>query len=219
MKILLINQNSPSMRSIYYSIFCLIFLSSCASIAGFEEGRSNGKGNGTAIASLNYSRTPDLDTEDGDEIIDLAGAPFLEISGRYGLTEKLDFGVKVNTFLNLGANVKYQLVGDRQSPFALGTGLEFGLFGGINIWNIQVPLYTSFYPSDKLCVYVTPKYIYQTAGFGNGGANYVGANAGFLFGSRHKFGIDFAYYRVGTAESSAGLLNFGIGGKFLFGDN
>ncbi|HMS69642.1 MAG TPA: hypothetical protein PKD18_15960, partial [Saprospiraceae bacterium] len=90
------------MRSIYYSIFCLIFLSSCASIAGFEEGRSNGKGNGTAIASLNYSRTPDLDTEDGDEIIDLAGAPFLEISGRYGLTEKLDFGVKVNTFLNLG---------------------------------------------------------------------------------------------------------------------
>lgn len=206
------------MKSLFYLLFVISLFTSCASITGFEEGRSNGEGNVTAIGSLNYSRTPDLDGQDGD-IIDLAGAPFIEFSGRYGVLDKLDIGAKVNTFLNLAVNAKYQLIGDQYSKFAMGTGLEFGVFGGISIWNVQVPLYTSFYPSETFCVYFSPKYIYQTAGFDSGGANYIGANGGFLFGRKHKLGLDFAYYRVGTVDSTAGLINVGIGGKFLFGSN
>lgn len=202
-----------------------VFFSSCASLTGYQDGRSVGEGNGEAMISLNFSQSPTFsDLEELDEIEEIPSFTFpnIELAGKYGATEKLDITLRMNTNLNLGVGAKYQMIGDRTSQFALGLGAEAGTFGLITgLWNVQVPLYTSFHPSDKFTLYASPRYIYQFSTIGGvEGWNYLGGNFGFLFGSKHKFGLDIGYYQVGaTGVDNIGLITAGIGGKFVFGNN
>lgn len=210
-----------------FSLFFLIILafSSCASLTGYQDGKSVGAGNGEAMISLNFSQSPtftDIEDSFGIEEIPSFTFPNIELGGRYGVSEKLDITLRMNTNLNLGVGAKYQLIGDRASEFALGLGAEAGTFGLITgLWNVQVPLYTSFHPSDKFTIYASPRFIYQFSTIGGvEGWNYLGGNFGFLFGSRHKFGLDIGYYQVGaTGVDKIGLISAGIGGKFVFGNN
>lgn len=201
------------MKNIFY-FFLILLASSCASITGFEDGRTLGDGNHGLMISGNYTYLPDL--SDGSIIGESGGAPFAEISYKFGVSDKLDIGGRANTFLNIAANVKYNLIGGHDAGFALATGLELGMFGGLNVWNVQVPLFASFHPSEKLSVYLSPKYIFQTAGTEADGAHYLGSNIGILIGKTHKLGFDLAYYNVGSGGDFAPMLNFGIGGKFFF---
>ncbi|MBK8055059.1 MAG: hypothetical protein IPK35_17750 [Saprospiraceae bacterium] len=206
-------------------IFAVLYFSSCASLTGYQDGRSVGEGNGEAMISLNFSQSPTFsDLEELDEIEEIPrfAFPNIELAGKYGATEKLDVTLRMNTNLNLGVGAKYQLIGDRSSEFALGLGAEAGTFGLITgLWNVQLPLYTSFHPTEKFSIYASPRFIYQfTTIGGTEGWNYLGGNFGFLFGSRHKFGLDIGYYQVGaTGVDNIGLVSVGIGGKFAFGSN
>lgn len=194
---------------------CIVLLfSSCASITGFEEGRTNGENKHSVLASANFTYIPDL----GDDSIlgSSGGAPFIEASYKYGIKERLDIGIRANTFLNLAVNSKFQLLGDQQSKGALSTGIELGIFAGLSVWNVQIPLMASYYPKENICLYVNPRYIFQTAGAQTEGANYIGSNLGVLFGSKNKFGIDLAFYKVGAASEFASMLNLGLGYKFVF---
>lgn len=203
----------------------LIFLSSCASLTGYQDGRSIGEGNGEAMISINGSQTPSFgDIDDGTNTIEIPTFiyPNIEIGGRYGVTEKLDVTLRMNTSLNLGIGAKYQLAGDRTTKYAVGTGLELGTFGLVSgLWNAQVPLYLSLHPTEKFSFYLSPRYILQFATIGElGGWNYLGGNTGILFGSKHKFGIDVGFYSVGATDvDRINLITAGIGGKFAFGDN
>jgi hypothetical protein len=203
------------------------FLSNCASLTGFHDGKTLGQGNGEFSASLSYNATPAFkDIDDGVDSISTdipsIGFPNLEFGGRYGINEKVDLTLRLNTSLNLGFGAKVQVVGDRDSKVALALGAEIGSFGLIlPLWNVQVPVYFSVHPSEKFTWYATPKYIYQfsTVGEVTGGARYVGANTGLLFGSKNKFGIDFGYFNAGIDGATTGLFQFGIGGRFAFGNN
>jgi hypothetical protein len=87
---------------------------------------------------------------------------------------------------------------------------------------MQLPLYFSFHPSDKLTLYASPRYVYQfnTLGGLQSSWNYLGGNAGILLGRKHKFGIDIGHYRVSIPKLSNPILfNIGVGGKFFFGNN
>lgn len=223
------NQINNSMKTKTY-FFGLMILSSllftgCASLTGYQDGRSVGEGNGEGMISLNLSQSPsftDLEDSLGIDEIPSFRFPNIELSGKYGVTEKLDVTLRMNTNLNLGVGAKYQLIGDRSSEFALGIGAEAGTFGLITgLWNVQLPLYTSFHPTEKFTIYASPRYIYQFSTIGGvEGWNYLGGNFGFLFGSRHKFGLDIGYYQVGaTGVDKLGLVSVGIGGKFAFGNN
>lgn len=201
-----------------------VLFSNCASLTGFQDGRTAGKDRGDLTASLNVSQSPDFnDWADQDDTVrnfipDLF-LPNIEIGGRYGIADNLDININVNTYLNLNLGAKYQFFGDRESPTALAVGLEVGTFGLVSsLWNVQVPLFFSVHPSERFSWYLSPRFIYQFSAFtGAGiGLNYFGGNTGFFFGDRHKFGLDIGYYDVGnrTVNSSIGLVQVGIGVRF-----
>jgi len=200
----------------------------CASLTGFQDGRTLGKDNGEIGGSINFTRSPDfdiLDDEDSDSLdvtLPSATFPFLEFSGRFGVADKVDVGVRLNTNLNLGVNAKFQVVGDQESPFAMALGAEIATFGLLSgFWNVQIPVFLSVHPSERMSVYLTPRYTYQfsTLAGAENGLSYVGANAGIMFGARNKFGFDIGYHNVSAGEGngSLDLLQFGLGARFPIG--
>ncbi|MBL7775891.1 MAG: hypothetical protein JNK89_07790 [Saprospiraceae bacterium] len=203
-----------------------LLCSNCASLTGFQDGRTVGQNNGEFSASLNVASSPDFnDWEDqADSIADIPNLFFanIEFAGRYGVAEKVDLTLRLNTTLNLGVGAKFQVVGDRESPVALALGAELGTFGLVSgLWNVQVPVYFSLHPQENFAWYLSPRYIYQFTSYAGAddGLSYVGGNTGLLFGKRHKFGIDVGYYRVGTDGSRIGALQIGLGGRFAIGKN
>lgn len=210
----------------------LLFLSSCASISGFQTGRTVGAETGEIMFSVNGTRSPDFD-ELSDENVDTVNAenfsiffPNIEIGGRYGITDKLDFGIRANTNLNIYADVKYQFVGDQESPVAIAAGAGLGMFGFVTgtggLFNFQIPLYASYHPTESLDLYLAPRYVGQwgtVLGESSGLINYFGANAGFLTGRRTKFGVDVAYYGLSNSDTgfNDSLFQIGFGMKFKIG--
>lgn len=75
--------------------------------------------------SLNVSQSPDFFYDDGEDVLeDNFAFPNLELTGRYGVSDKFDVGVKLNTNLNLSITTKYQFLGDRQSKAAMAIGAD-----------------------------------------------------------------------------------------------
>jgi hypothetical protein len=207
----------------FASIFlALLLLNGCASLTGYQDAKAVGKSKVEGGLSINISKSPDFISEDIDDSLGVDNGitfPNVELFGRYGVTDKLDIGAKLNSNLNLSITSKYQLLGDKYSKTAVAVGAEFGTFGLItNLWNIQLPLYLSVHPMDNLSIYLSPKYIYQfgVGDLTNESLSYIGGNSGILFGKKNKFGIDFGYYRFGGLDTfSKGIYTIGVGGKFL----
>jgi hypothetical protein len=202
-----------------------LLFTNCASLTGFMTGRTVGANRGEFMATLNASQTPDFDL-DGDESdsleIDNYYFPNLELSGRYGIVDKIDIGLKVNSNFNLALDARFQLIGDQYSPFALSAGAGFGTFALFAaLYNVQIPLYLSVHPSETVAIYVSPRYVAQfAAGDISGSINYFGGNAGILIGGEKvKFGIDAGYYDIGKEELSFGIATFGLGVKVPLGNN
>ena len=201
----------------------------CASLSGFHTGRTVGENRGEFTASINAGNAPDF-SDDEDNISDELSVVFfpnIELGGRYGVSERFDVGVRLNTSLNVLLDVKYQLVGDQESPFAMSTGAGFGTFGLIStqtaLLNFQVPLYTSYHPTESIGIYLSPRYIGQ---FGtvfsetSGLLSYYGFNTGAEFGKETlRFGLDYGFYRLNSPGQirNTSVMQFGIGLKFTFG--
>ena len=202
--------------------FTLFTLHSCASLTGYQDGRALGAEKGELGVSLNVSQSPDFYYDGDDDVLDESFAfPNLELSGRYGATDKLDVGVKLNTNLNLSITTKYQILGDQHSKTAIAIGADVGTFGIVSsLWNAQLPLYFSVHPSEKISWYFSPRYIFQfAAGDLSSNVTYLGGNTGLLFGKRHKFGFDLGYYNLTNFDDGGiNLLTIGVGGKFVFGE-
>ncbi|MCO6486541.1 MAG: hypothetical protein J5I41_12265 [Saprospiraceae bacterium] len=202
----------------------MLLMSSCASLTGFQEARTLGEGNSEILVSLNLSQSPnfnDIEDEDGEELTDVPTLffPNIEAAFNYGVAEKINVGVRLNTNLNIGIGAKFQLLGDQTTSNALAIGADVGTFGLIGgLWNVQIPLYYSFHPTEKFAWYLSPRYTYQFSSFtgAENGLSYMGGNTGLLFGTKHKFGVDIGYYQVGGFDESIGIFQVGVGGKFRF---
>lgn len=223
----MVNRSFPSsIQTLFAGYVFLFVLSSCASLTGFQDGRTMGEDNGDGAISLNFTQGPAFSNfGDSLQAENIVSVPFpnIEVGGRYGVIDKLDLMVKVNTNLNFAIGAKYQLWGEPQSKFAFAAGAEAGTFGlFLGIWNLHLPLYASYHPSEKIAFYASPRYVYQFNSFGEilSSWNYLGGNAGILMGRKHKFGVDFGYYRVSIPElNNPILINIGVGGKFFFGND
>ena len=205
------------------SLAVSFLFTNCASLTGFQTARTVGEGNGEMLISLNVSQTPEFDFDSNDTTdVQNFFFPNLEISGRYGITEKLDIGLRANSNLNLAFDAKYQVIGDRISPVAVAVGGGVGTFGLFAaLWNVQIPLYFSFHPSEMIDIYISPRYIAQfAAGDLSGSLSYFGGNAGIMFGRRTKFGIDAGLYNVSAVHQDIlPIYTVGFGVKIPFGNN
>lgn len=94
-------------------VLCLtvlsLFVSGCATMTGFEEGRTLGENNSEFGGSVNLTVAPDLFGNDAD-IDNINSFPNLELGYKYGALDDLDVGIRVNSNLNLGVYTKYQLL-------------------------------------------------------------------------------------------------------------
>jgi hypothetical protein len=209
------------------AVLSLAFLlSNCAALSGLQDGKTLGKGVTELNGSINVNSSPDFnklgDRDTSTFIGDIPSLflPYLEFGARYGVTDKVDITLRLNTFLNLGVGAKFQVAGNQESKVALALGAEVGTFGLISgLWNVQVPVYFSLHPTEKFTWYLSPRYIYQFtsySGLGDG-LSYTGGNTGLLFGSHHKFGIDFGFYNLSSGDDNTPLIQVGLGGKFILG--
>jgi hypothetical protein len=203
---------------IQFLFFTVILLDSCVSLSGFEEGRSLKEEQSVIQLHLNSMQINDFSST-GDNIFNTDFFPNLEIGYKYGFSDAFDLGLKVNTFGNIGVNSKYQIVGDQQSSFAMSLGMEFNSFAAFRLFNAHLPLYMSYYPAEKWTLNFAPRYALQ---FGSGFSDdviralqYAGGNVGILYGRKHKIGIDFGYHQLFAPDESVGMINVGIGGRFL----
>lgn len=224
------NNKKMNQKTLFvYSVLALVvfLFSNCASLTSFESGRTSGKNGGIFTASLNASKTPDFFFENIDSTnIPSFFFPNLEGSLKYGVLEKLDIGIKANTNLNLMIDAKYQIIGDQSSPAAVSLGLGVGSFGFPSpLWNVQIPVYFSLHPTEKMAIYATPRYTYQFL-VGDldskiGHLGYTGGNVGILIGKDVRFGLDAGLYNVkaGNVIGKVDLetyLSFGIGVQVPF---
>lgn len=214
-------QSKPFLKAgLFFGLVAI--LSSCASLTGFQTGKTVGRNNGEILVSANLSQTPEFDLTENDTTGEVPRLyfPNLEASGRYGITDRIDVGLRVNTNFNFAGDVRFQLIGDQDSPVAVSTGIGFGTFGLLaSLWNMQIPLYVSVHPTDKIAVYISPRYINQFhAGDISGHLNYFGGNAGIVFGKKPQIGLDMGLYNLSVKNSdSVPLATFGVGVKFPLG--
>lgn len=205
----------------------VLSFNSCATLTGFNTGRTVGKDQGEVALSLNFANVPEFqESEEVNEVLKQIVIPLVELGGRYGVAENVDIGIRINTALNFLVDTKIQLVGGQDGPFALSTGVGLGAFGVVSgagmLLNFQVPLYTSYHPSETFAIYLSPRYIGQ---FGtnfqesSGMLNYFGANTGFETGRKVRFGLDIGYYSLWNQNEglNSNILQLGIGMKFKFG--
>ncbi|NUQ26113.1 MAG: hypothetical protein HUU34_19355 [Saprospiraceae bacterium] len=207
----------------------ILLWSGCASLTGFQTGKTVGDEKGEIAMSVNFVSAPDFDPDDDEEpdgnlVISRIG--LFEFGGRYGVAEKIDIGMRINTVLNFLADVKVQVVGDQTSVFAMALGGGVGGFGFVStdgmLMNFQVPVYFSIHPNDKFALYAAPRYIGQfgtTFERSSGMLNYFGSNFGFEAGKKVKFGLDIAYYNLWNdgEEIDNSLFQIGFGVKFTLG--
>lgn len=216
--------------TILCSILATILLfTQCAQLSSFQTAKVVGKNNGEigfAAGGAGFSGIIDELDESETPIL-----PIFELWGRYGVGNKVDLGLKLSTGLSGVFDAKFQLVGDRQSTFAMALGGGIGFQGGTlesALLQGHIPLHMSIHPSEKVGIFLTPRYISQFI-IGDGSINYAGASTGIEIGTRIKFIADFSYFGLLNdtgdiddglfGDFGTGLFQGGIGMKFLIGDN
>ncbi len=190
-----------------------ICFNSCISISSLETARvvdpkQFAVGVGTGIPNYSFTR-------DNEEIKVLGMVS--EVSWRYGLVEQLDIGLNLKLVGLLGMDIKYQYYGDSQSRFAAAAGFEAGYFfipsteyNDANTFETAIPLFFSYHPTEKLGVYLNPKYIYRKYGSIES-TSFIGAVGGFRFGGKRAAFIEYAFLYNGSSDwSNQRQFNIGI---------
>lgn len=205
------------------TLLLILTLSGCVSFTGYNDGRALGKGKKEMLASVNLTQSASVDLlnpKNKKADIPILTFPAVAYGGKTGATDKIDLYFRVTTSLNLNGGVKFQLIGTRSSMFAMGIGAELGMFvlNNASIFNTQIPLFTSYHPSENLAIYLTPRYVYQFKSSERPyNFNYFGGNIGILYGKKHKIGLDIGIYRLALGEiERLTFSSLGIGGRFIF---
>jgi len=197
-------------------VFLAVLLSiGCAQLSSFQNGRTVGHGNGEAGLAISASGLTDAFDNDGTATFFVA-----EAYGRYGVSENFDIGLKLSTGLTGVVDFKFQVAGDKVSPFAMSVGPGFGFQGAIaetSLIQLHLPLHMSYHPNEKSAFYASPRYISQII-TGEGAANYLGSSLGFENGDNVRLTIEGSYFRLLSDREidglGVGLFQFGAGIKF-----
>lgn len=221
-------KNQKGLTSIIVFAIITVFFTGCASMSSMQTARVTDKGKFGVGFSGGYVKT---ELQMGDiEGIDVAG-PLMEISARYGITEKLDVGAKLGIIGTSGADAKFQFLGDKQSKLASSAG--FGVYylssessTTINqttstvksmVIDMHFPLYFSVHPTSYLGIYAAPKYILRLNNYDDNGvsesasSNWLGLTTGLRLGKKNALFVEYSYFGSSAYSVPLGQFMIGIG--------
>ena len=220
---------TTTIKNFIFGALAITLLGSCFSINNFQSAKTLKKNQWEAGlgASGGTSFTLNADPADTLQGPDKIGLPLADVIvfGRYGLNDHVDIGLRLSALGDLGVDAKFMAIGNQESKFTLspGVGLSTNIrfLGATNLYQIEVPLHSSYNFSDKFAVFLTPRYIGQSADvilfdLGGGWLNYVGGSVGAEFGNNIRFIIGGNYLRS-LSFSELNNFNIGAGVKFRFG--
>ena len=196
----------------------LIGMSSCGSLTGFQDAKTLGKKQKAEVYSFSALKQPIF----GDNILDIFGSdlgsindlPTLEYFYRYGLSKKVDINFRCNSNMGVSGGCKIQFIGDKNSKFAMASGLElssFFLFS--NLFQISFPLYFSYQFDGGATIYCSPKLnAFKFLNLGEANFNYFSANVGFISTAKKGVIVDLGLYRLETNHNRHQLfITLGVG--------
>ena len=159
------------LRFVFFLTIVFVGLS-CTSSLGFQTAKTLEEDRVLLAWTSDASITTRLKPQ--SHVVGYGINPFLGFAFRSGTRVKnLDWGYQLGWQSPLGADVKYQFIGDRKSFFAAATGLGLGWipplwssFGKGSIWDFKslytatVPVFLTFDFDDKSAITFTPSYRY-----------------------------------------------------------
>ena len=217
---LMLNKLTFSFKFLHCLPFlALALLNGCVSMSTMQTGRTAGKGGAEVNLGASVVKLEALVDVDSTEL----NGGLVEGDFRYGITEKLDLGLKISLLGTSGIYGKYQLIGDRTSKFALSAGLGAGYLAiesgaddnktKSTIVDLYVPIYASVHPTEWLAIYAAPRYNLR---FGSESSSWYGGTGGIRLGKR--FGGFFEYswmdsdVAIKPLRQITGGISIGFGG-------
>ncbi len=202
----------------------IIFFGSCGSYSSMQTARTVEAGTGEVGLGLFYPYgVINAVAQVADKEKKNFTIPYIQATGKYGIIDRLDAGINLSTFGQLGLEAKYQFFGDQESLFAAASGIGFNTFF-FYYYDFQIPIHLSVHPLENLGIYATPKYIGQfinSFGLANTYFDYAGISGGIMYGDRVKIGLDitaaFPLRKIYSIDVFPNLYNFGVGVKWKIG--
>ena len=199
-----------------------MFTVSCGQLSSLQTGKALGK-NKVSIGGALWAYSVD-NNNSGNGDLGSGVFPYGEIFGRFGLTDKLDVGVKLSAVGNILVDGKFQILGNETSKFAAALGAGFELqatrFSEVLVYRTHLPLYLSFHPNQKTAFYLTPRLAFQKVSNGSD-TFFPGVSVGLenKFSSKFRLYVEGSYYRPSSETISYSRNNFylfGAGCAFIF---
>ena len=168
-------------------------MSSCSSLTTFQTGRTIGKNQqGFQINASGYV----LIDQDFNDIFVL---PYFEFNGSYGFTQRLEGRITASSSLSFLGSMKYQFIGDQNSPFALSLepGLEitesnYGAGEPSFITRYHFPIHMSWHNLSNKALYFSPKYTLQNDG--EDISHFPGFSTGIAMDRKRTYFIGCGYF-------------------------
>jgi hypothetical protein len=194
------------MKNSLIVIFLALFTVSCVSTASFQTAKTTDKGDfGAGLAS---SLAID---ESADFVI-----PAITAHVRYGITEKIDAGIRFGVLALPTLDVKYQFYESENGKIAAAVG-GFGGFATFNTANgeqsnrigeLGVPIFASLHLTEWLAFYINPRISYRgihtndAGNIENQNELWYGLNTGIRLGKKVGFLVEYAAFGIlpGTAH-------------------
>jgi hypothetical protein len=196
-------------------------LSGCASMSTMQTARTNDKGQFTGFFGGGAVNS-DLALGELDTIS--ISAPFLEVGGRYGVSDKLDVGLKLAIIGTAVADAKYQFLGTKESKFAGSIGLGLGYLSVSSddskskIFDVMTPAYFSYHPNDWFSLYTSPRYVLrinsyttETDATGSSTSNWYGVTGGMRIGRKFAFLGEYSYFKNDEIDTPFSQITAGFG--------
>lgn len=193
-------------KDFYWFPLLVVILVGCTSTESLQDGRSLSKGVSEFSSTINVGNFNDVSGAwPADTIV-----PDVKVQYGYGLSNRFDLGIKVNSAFFGSIQTKYQLIGTQNSMGAVSIFNEIGVnsatvfLGRFDYYNL-----TSIIGSihlKKFAIFTTPKFLFQDFQLREWPGKMpdepiqreikkpFGLSYGVIYGSKHRFGLEFSHY-------------------------
>lgn len=200
-----------------YLIISIAVLSNCAQLSIYQTARTEGKGNLTITPVVEGNSL----LERGAGTSTSATLPSARAEISYGIRDNLDITANISSYASLLTSLKYRILGNNDSPFAMAVmpGYEYQVSlanSGISVSRLHFPLIFSYFSSEQLGYFISPKYTLQVQE-GSENISYPGFSAGInLKMARVDYTIGasgFFPFSTLAGATNGQIYQFGVGAR------